>query len=190
MMLPANKTPFSPRELVDALGVAYVAELGHPPAHAVLAVLCAQVALETANGTKCIQWNVGNFKAGCSADECQFVTTEWLGDPPQAQQMTCSFSAWPSLADGCEYYLHALYTWWPDAWSAAVSGDADAFAAGLRKRGYYTAPLAAYAAGVRRWQTYYAALLGGDEPPPLDLPDGGGLLSFVGLLEANSAAAS
>lgn len=168
----ALTTPFTPATIIAALDHAYVAEMGHEAAHHTLAVLLAQIALETANGKSCICFNVGNFKRGCSENYCTFRTTEWQGNPPAPVAQDCDFSAWPSLQIGCQYYLHALASHWPEAWSAAVAGDAQAFAAGLRQRGYYTAPEAAYAAGVERWQAYYLALLGGDvavtEP---ELPD-------------------
>jgi hypothetical protein len=172
---------------VDALEHAYAGGLGHAPRHETLAILCAQVALETANGSACVQWNVGNFKGGCSVDECQFVTTEYEGEPPEPVVQTCTFSAWPDLTAGCQYYVRALYSHWPEAWAGAVAGDARAFAAGLRQRGYYTAPLALYAAGVERWQAYYLARLGGatepTEPPPGLTPQGAAALATEGLLD-------
>ena len=164
MNVAATKTPFTPAELIAALRAAYVPQLGHDPSNDVLGVLCAQVALETGNGASCICHNIGNFKAGEGPDVCSFTTTEWLGDPPAPQVMVCQFSAWPTLEAAAEAYLHALYTRWPEAWSAAVKGDAQGFAAGLRQRGYYTAPLAQYVAGVERWQAYYLKLLSAEAP--------------------------
>lgn len=157
----AIKTPFQPADLIAALGTAYNEQLGHGPTHATLAVLCAQIALETANGTSAICNNVGNFKRGVSDDYCTFQTFEYIGGVKTP--MSCQFSAWPTLAQGCGYYLSALYTHWPEAWEAAVQGDPQGFADGLKARGYYTAPLELYAAGVKRWTDYYLARLGGDE---------------------------
>ena len=101
--------------------------------------------------------------------------------------MPGQFSAWPDLDSAAAFYVQALYTRWPEAWTALVHGDPEGFAAGLRSRGYYTAPLTLYAAGVRHWYTFYLALLGGDsatiEPSlPLDAR-GAAVLGVVGLLD-------
>ena len=161
-LVAAARTPFTPATIIAALGQAYLSEMGHEAAYHTLAVLLAQVALETANGKSCVCFNVANFKRGPGPDYCSFQTTEWEGDPPAPVVQVCEFSAWPDLPSACQYYLHALASHWPEAWSAAVEGDASAFAHGLRLRGYFTAPEASYAAGVARWQSYYLSLLGGD----------------------------
>ncbi len=161
-VVAAVKTPFVAQELIVRLGAAYQAQMGHEAAHQTLAVLCAQVALETANGTACICNNIGNIKRGPGPDYCSFTTTEYEGTPPSPVVQVCEFSAWPDLTSACQFYIAAMASHWPEAWTAAVDGDPTAFAAGLRQRGYYTAPLALYAAGVRRWFGYYLALLGGD----------------------------
>ena len=165
MNLPPMKTPFTRDEIIAAITTAFNTDMGQPPPHKVMAVLCAQVALETGDGAECIQHNVGNFKAGCSSDSCSFTTFEYLGKPPVRTTKVCSFSAWPSLADGCAYYIRALYTNWPEAWTAACNGDAEGFAAGLKLRDYFTAPVEMYAAGVKRWQAVYAEKLEPDAVP-------------------------
>ena len=186
-MTPAVKTPFTPAELVAAMDAACLAQLGWGERAITKAIVCAQVALETANGAACVCNNPGNYKAGPGPDTTSFLTTEWLGDPPTPRQMVCAFSAWPSLADGLGYHLHALYTHWVEAWAGAVAGDPRAFSAGLRLRGYYTAPLDAYARGVEAWTARYLPLFGADPPavePPLLDPETAGLLARAGLLDA------
>lgn len=163
--LAATKTTFTPQELLAALATAWRSEMGGEPSHASLAVLAAQVALETANGKACVQNNVGNFKAYAGVDSCSFLTTEWIGTPPAPVSMTCKFAAWPTLAEGVQAYLRNLYTHWTKAWHFVCAGDPEGFSAGLRAQGYYTAPVELYAKGVRRWFTFYAALLGGDPAP-------------------------
>ena len=184
-MTPAVRTPFTPAELVAALNAACTFELGWSERPETKAIICAQVALETGNGVSCVCWNPGNYKAGPGPDTCSFLTTEWLGDPPTPQQMVCSFSAWPSLADGLGFHLHTLYTHWVEAWRGAVAGNLQAFAAGLRARGYYTAPLAAYVAGMRGYVNAYRALFGSDvapeSAPELD-PAMAGWLARAGLV--------
>ena len=164
-------TPCTHADLIAAVSLAYLTDLGHAPSHATLAILLAQIALETGHASKLVAWNLGNYKRGPGPDWCRFETTEWLGTPPAPVQMECDFSAWPDLASAALFFIEGLYTHWPEAWSGAVAGDADVFATGLKMRGYYTAPESAYAAGVKRWQAYYLALLGGDDSPTLpELP--------------------
>jgi hypothetical protein len=176
--VPAVRTPFSPDALVAGLEAAYVAQLGHEPRHETLAVLCAHVALETANGDRCFDWDIGNFKAAPGADFQVFHTWEVVNG--ERVEMDCAFAAFSSLESGCEAYLHAMYTRWPLAWTAAVHGDPVAFAQGLKDQKpypYYTAPVADYIANMRRWFPYYLARIGGDgevtapelpEPSPQD----------------------
>ena len=165
MQVPATLTPAQPLALVAAVEAAYLEQLGHPPQLCALALLCAQLALETANGAKIVANNPGNFKAGEGPDWCDFKTFEFIGTPPVKTVMACRFSAWPSLADGTSAWLRALYLRWPEAWSAAVRGDALGFAHGLKLRGYYTAPEADYAHGLAVWRDRYVDLLAGGPLP-------------------------
>jgi hypothetical protein len=159
--VPPTRTPFKPSDLIAALSAAHIAEMGHPASHETLAILCAQVALETANGASCVQWNLANVKAGPGPDTCDFTTFEYVG--PVKTTMVCAFSAWCSLTDGAQFLIHYLAWNWPEAWSGAVVGDALAFCVGLKKRGFFTAPVELYAKGVSKWRDYYLALLGGDD---------------------------
>jgi hypothetical protein len=183
--VPATVTPCTTQELVDALRLAYTAQMGHPPMNHTLAVLCAQVALETGNMRSLVQWNLGNYKRGPGPDWCAFETFEYLGTPPVKKVMVCDFSAWPDLESAAEFFISGLYSRYPEAWSGAVAGDSAAFAHGLRLRGYYTAPEQLYAAGVERWRAFYEKLLGNDQERPAE-PElaGGGILSLEGLLDA------
>lgn len=156
MEWPATRTTFSVVDLITALRKAYTIQLGHDPKQETIAVLAAQVALETGGGTACIQWNIGNFKANIGADFCRFATTEYING--QAQPMVCSFAVFQSLEQGCEQYLHSMYTHWDLAWPFAVAGDPKGFAQGLHDQkpyGYYTAPVALYIKGVQRWFDQY-----------------------------------
>lgn len=174
----ATVTPVSDADLFAAIRAAL------PISDATLAILCAHVALETAHGARVVQWNVGNYKRGPGPDWCEFETSEWLaptgsppGTAPARTSVTGQFSAWPDLAGGCAFYAPAFARHWPEAWAGALAGDCGAFCAGLKARGYYTAPEPLYAAGVARWQTYYLALLAGDdehtEPDLSDLGETG-----------------
>jgi hypothetical protein len=166
--VPATKTPCTPLELVAGLMAAYAAQMGHEPEAPTLAVLCAQVALETANMHSLICWNIGNIKRGPGPDWCAFSTFEYVGTPPVKTPMVCEFSAWPSLESACERFVSFLYLSYPEAWEAATHGDPEGFARGLRSRGYFTAPVELYAAGVRAWFATYSKLLGGAPSPTAD----------------------
>lgn len=169
--LPATVTRFTDAELLAALRAAYRSQLGHPGAKSTICVLAAQVALETNGGAACIQWNLGNFKAG-SGDCCRFRTTEYVDGAPVS--MVCSFAVYTSLEDGAESYIRDLYSRWTLAWSAAVAGDPLGFAKGLHDQkpyAYYTAPVAAYAAGMERWfRGYMAAPWADDDEAAHPLP--------------------
>ena len=177
--LPATRTPFTARELLDALTAAFSDQMGQPPTHPALVILAGQIGLETANGTACFDWDVGNFKAVPGADYQAFRTWEIVGG--KRVDMVCRFAAFPSLQVGIEAYLHAMYTRWGAAWHYACLGDAAGFAHALKAAGYYTADEGEYARGVAARASYYAKVLGGDdastvpELPPFDprpaLPD-------------------
>jgi hypothetical protein len=159
--VPLLETPFTPAELIAGLTSAFTAEMGQPPSHAALAILCGQLALETDNGRACQNHNPGNYKRGMSADWYDAGTTEYIDGIET--KMVCPFSAFPTLAAGLTLVVRGLHDRFPEAWAAEERGDPDGFAEGLKLRGYYTAPEPAYAAGVKRWESFYLALLGGDE---------------------------
>ena len=186
--VPAVTTPVTPAELVTALGAAYTAQLGHPPDPDTLAVLCAQIALETANLRSLVCYNIGNIKRGPGPDWCSFQTFEYLGTPPVRTPMRCEVSAWPTLESACESFVAFLYQRYPEAWTAAVHGDPEGFARGLRSRGYFTAPVDVYAAGVKAWFATYRKIVGGDpaatEPELAPLAAGdAAALATTGLLD-------
>jgi hypothetical protein len=192
------RTPLSDEALIAALEAAYVDCLGHEPKHETLAVLLAQIALETGHAASLICWNLGNYKRGPGPDWCAFETFEYVPSATVGRgrgvgtgtktSMICEFSAWPDLQSAAAFFVSALYGRWPEAWAGAVAGDPEAFSVGLHARGYYTAPVGLYAAGVRRWFAFYLALLGGDsavtEPElPVDAA-GAAVLGITGLLDA------
>jgi len=183
--VPATTTPVTPQDLVAALGAAYAAQMGHPPEPDTLAVLCAQVALETGNMRSLVCYNLGNIKRGPGPDWCSFETFEYLGNPPVKTSMVCEFSAWPTLESACESFVAFLYQHYPEAWTAAVHGDPEGFARGLRVRGYYTAPVEQYAAGVKAWFGTYRKIVVGDSgatEPELAAGDAA-VLATTGLLD-------
>jgi hypothetical protein len=168
--IAATKTPATPQQIVDALAAIWPSELGGTgPSLEMACVLASQWAIETDDGRSMIQWNIGNFKYDGSGDYCMFSTNEWIGGvettihPPDPG---CRFMAFASIEIGVRYWLRDLYTRWSLAWNAAVSGDPEGFAQGLhdRKPPYYTAPVAQYAAGMRRYFDPFLKTL--TVPPP------------------------
>src|SRR5271154_4932989 len=79
MEVAAIVTPCTAQEVVTALCALWPSELGSPsPSLATACVLASQFALETRDGTECVQYNIGNFKYGGSGNFCMFPTTEWI----------------------------------------------------------------------------------------------------------------
>ena len=153
----ATVTPCTAQQVVNALCAMWPTELGSAgPTLATACVLASQFALETADGTKCVCFNIGNFKYVGSGNFCQFSTIEWVDGvetkihPPAPG---CQFEAYASFEDGVRAWLRDLYTRWTLAWTAACQGSPEGFAQGLydRKPPYFTAPPASYAAGMRRY---------------------------------------
>lgn len=171
-VVPAVRTPFTPRALCDALEAAWRPELGGDPLanKGTLAVLAAQVALETGNGASCWNNNPGNYKASAGVDAMPLRTTERLKNASGqlvTVGMTCMFASYPTLADGVERFLRAQYTSWPGAWKAACAGDPRGYAMALAAQHppYYTADPELYAKGVEAWFVTYAKLFAGDPAP-------------------------
>jgi hypothetical protein len=179
--LAAAVTHVQPADMLVAMRAAWTSELRSDPRRGAICTLVAQWALETGGGRSCVAFNVGNFKAtvGGAYDFCYFKTTErvsvaaaqaeieqhrelcsWDGTVDASGLATlvvhprhpwCCFRAYPTLAAGCEDYLHAMYTRFAAAWTAAYDGDPVAFARALGALGYYTSDRDAYAAGCERW---------------------------------------
>lgn len=153
----ATVTPCTAQEVVSLLCTIWPSELGSSaPSLAFACVLAAQFCLETASGSECVRYNIGNFKyGGGSGDFCMFPTTEWIDGvetkiyPPNP---SCRFMAYASLEDGVRSWLRDLYTRWALAWTAACNGDPEGFAQGLHDQKpfpYYTGPVADYRADMR-----------------------------------------
>jgi hypothetical protein len=166
--VPSTKTPVTPESMFEALSQAWIATFGTEPQRASILVLLAQWGIETANGASMIQFNVGNFKhvAGDGWSWSTFETTECDADGTCTPQ-EASFAAYPDLEIGVAVYFHAMVTRWKAAWPAVVAGDTLAFAKALKTQGYYTAPLAQYAAGLAARFAYFDKQITSDPSVPL-----------------------
>jgi hypothetical protein len=159
----ATKTPATAQQVADALWSVWPSELGGRPSLPEICVLLAQWDLETAAGQSMICWNVGNVKQPTDDNDwCMFSTVEYVNGKPvtiHPPDPGCRFRAFASLDDGVQQYLHSMWSRWTDAWPSVVEGDPEGFAYGLKQQGYYTAPVAAYAAGVKsRFDKYMATM--------------------------------
>jgi hypothetical protein len=181
--LPDTRTSCTPQQLVDALVSIWPGEFGEgqTPSIATACVLASQWALETADGTSMVQWNIGNFKRppGVPGDYTMFPTKEWINgvettiSPPDPG---CRFACYASLEDGVQAWLRSLYTRWTLAWPGAAKGDPAAFAQGLhdQKPPYYTAPVQSYIAGMKRYfdvfmKTLHVPATAPTDPVPADV---------------------
>jgi peptidoglycan hydrolase-like protein with peptidoglycan-binding domain len=161
--VPAAKTPLSKAQAALAFIEAVERVTGDPPSPAMLACLLAQSALETGNWTAIWNFNFGNVKAGKGwrGLKTMFRCSEIIGgkevwfDPPHVQT---HFRAFASAADGAVDVVRFLavdsdgdgHNRYAASWSAAVAGDAEAFALELGRAGYYTASKDLYVRGVKR----------------------------------------
>lgn len=138
---PGEVTPLSLAEVRADLRDAWRERFGTQPSAEVLAMLTAHIAHETARGQRVRSWNLGNV--GC-ADGWRSTTVEYLDG-----RRTRAVARWCAYADrrhAARAFL-ALVLDLP-VMRAATAGDPRAYAAGLARARYYTAPLDAYAAAL------------------------------------------
>lgn len=158
VLVPTVATPCTPRDLLLALravlGLSFESCM----------VLVTHWAIETATGSRCFNWNVGNKKkvkgrpymmlrgtweilasvpAGAASatkrpDGLYRVTFQ----PPHPQTHFMSFD---SLGEGTEYYANGLRTKYHRCWPHVLTPSPDGFARALKSHGYYTAPVESYA---------------------------------------------
>jgi len=123
-------------------------------------VFMAQSALETAHWNSMHCWNWGNIRpgAGWTGDivqmRCneQFSPGKWTWFNPPAPGEPCygdprhgsSFRAFTGAVLGARDYFGFIQKHYPEAYSAALGGDAALFVHGLKARGYFTADEAPY----------------------------------------------
>jgi hypothetical protein len=116
-------------------------------------IVAAQAALESGYGaTKAFRegFNFGNVSAGSSWKGPTIAGGDLEYDAAgKAKKITQAWRKYPSLAAAVSDFF-TLLSWsrYQRARDALLRGDADAYAAELRRGGYFTAPLAEYQAGV------------------------------------------
>lgn len=177
-LIPNKLTPMTALESLLAFREAFSKEVGRTPSNSTLAILVAQSALETGRWKSMHCFNFGNIRPpkNWTGDYCQFRCNEqitpgkWVWfDPPAAGS---NFVAFEDAASGAAFYMHMLASRWPEAWTAALSGNATAFVRGLKERGYFTANEAPYLAAVIKLCSEFLdymnrGLLNPPEDPPV-----------------------
>lgn len=206
----AIRTPLDPTAVKAALRAAWENRFGETPADKSIALLMAQIGLETGL-TSCVCWNIGNAKAKPEGpvDWCFFQTWELVPSayakaeaekyPATVAIITddgrmakivlkpdhpgCAFQAFPSLEDGMAAYFRMMTTRFEKAWPAVRAGDPKMFAHLLRAQGYYTAKEEDYARGLEARFEQYA------DPPLVTKDDVSAALSMLGYDVCEYAAA-
>jgi len=159
-LIPNKLTVMKALDVLKAFRAAFLAEIGSLPSNATLAILVAQSALECARWVSMHCFNFGNMRPpkGWAGSYCQFRCNEkikgvWVWyDPPDPGS---NFLAFESAEEGARYYMRKLRQTWPEAWAAALKGDAGGFVHGLKLRGYFTADETVYRASVQRLCTEF-----------------------------------
>jgi hypothetical protein len=192
--LPNALTPVTPRQLYEALKVAWLelwsVTMGTPSRDSLL-VLLAQWALETGEGHSMHCFNIGNAKSRPGDGRCwtYFRCNEvergadgkehvvWY-DPPAA---ACRFRAFRTLDGGARDYLALLRKQFDHAWPCVLSGDPAGFAHELRTQGYYTASEVLYTRTLTNIFRQYQSTLG----LPFDVHTAAGLQRALNLAGAS-----
>lgn len=151
---PVRRTSFSLDDFAAAIRAA-CPELSRLAA----GIIWAQYALETGRGSACWNNNIGNVKVtqgqAAAGVPLYMLPNTWeiihgkrevfQPDDPQTW-----FRWFPDLESGMVHHVGFLRDRrYKPAWPAVLAGDPTAFTVELKRLGYFTAPLQAYAGGMR-----------------------------------------
>jgi len=163
---PRTRTPVSIPDFLSAVGEA----LGGSASVEGLATLWAQYAIETGRGNSCWNFNLGNKRAVDGERYTELAAAWECGShiPPGAREIPkppggeCPagelyylpsnqrFAAYDTLLEGAAGYVALLSRpRYQGALMVALKGDAEGFARELKARGYFTADVGPYAAGLK-----------------------------------------
>lgn len=144
----AERTRLTPDQASGAIRDALNRVTGEAPNEQTVALFTAQWAHETAHGTSMYNYNFGGIKgAGPTGLTVEQKTREGSGQTER--RVTDHFRAYESAQDGANDYVKLLVQRYPEAVSAARSGDSAGFVRGLKQRGYFTGDEGAYERSVR-----------------------------------------
>lgn len=154
---PAPHTPIDAGLWRAIVVDAHCVDSSIPPSDAGLAVLWAQFALETARGTRCYGNNLPNVMrfVGQRFDWCELRTFEFVdpdgAGPRKVERVDTlgTFRVHSDALEGGRRYIEFLRRErWARALILALAGDARGFARELKAKGFYTAPVEEYEAGI------------------------------------------
>ena len=168
-LVPGVRTPLSAAEVQQALAIGYKNVTGQAPTPETLAVLCAQVATETAFGQHMVAYNFGGLK-GTSPEgrETRCATHEIIAGSDQ--KIVDGFRAYTSAEAGATDYIGLLAHRFPRALDAAGEGDVQRFAVELKQGHYFTANAGAYASALRSAMTIDGTVGGNATSTPMVRP--------------------
>jgi hypothetical protein len=193
-------TPVTPEEALRQVAQSWPSVFDRGPTNDELALVLALAWIETARGTRCFNWNLGNITAGKSwpndawrppwfdFDGGTNVTDRNVklhelmrqGKAPEA------FRGYSSLEFGVLDYLRVLRAQYPDVLAAAATGDPDKFRDSLARMysPEYSNPDATRTLGT--FQNQFLAVLGQPphELPPKGLPPAVGVAIALGVAAA------
>lgn len=167
-MIPAKRTVLTPEDAMQFLIEAHEKCIGGEPGGALLWILSAQSALETAQWKACWNNNFGNIRGQWHGMWTSFRAGEIEGGHEVILEpgLNNMFRAYPDAETGAEDFVSFLgvashppepnrYQY---AWDAACRGDEAAYVEGLRRGGYFTASPDRYLAALRSEQAYLKAI--------------------------------
>lgn len=152
--VPVRRTTFTVLDYASAVLKAWKRLCDVYPSRESVACLWAQYAHETGRGAFCWNFNIGNVKYTPGHDYMMLRGT-WeiingkrvVFEPPHRATW---FNAYDSLDAAMAEHLKLLKEkQYRTAWPAIERGEPTEFAARLKMKGYYTAPLEQYAAALR-----------------------------------------
>lgn len=153
---PRELHTLSDVEFANAMRQGYQKVFGSDPTLEVLGNGWAQAVLESGHPIKLPNYNVGNIKAPKSwieAGNPYFVksTKEFSSSGKAFTHENAAWQAFPDAASGCAAYWRLIGNRYSSALKWMEAGDSDSATVALAMKGYFTASIKKYAAGVSRY---------------------------------------
>jgi hypothetical protein len=141
-------TPLSEEAAALHLAEAWRVVTGASASRETLSVLWAQWALETARGLAMYDYNFAGIKGRSPRGESS-VRWTWERTTAGAERVRQRFRAYETPEEGAHDYVLVLRERFSEAFAAAETGDAAAFARALARAGYHSKAQAEYERAVR-----------------------------------------
>ena len=136
-----HNTDVSQENVIDAIVTVWQEKFGKLPFKEQVAILLAQISLETGNMKRMYNFNVGNITTdGKSHKYYDDLTTKEQVAPGQYQYLNLKYRAYPTLLDGVKDYINFLSSSKrASAWNYIENPDPVSYSKALKDLGYYTA---------------------------------------------------